>query len=127
VPDVVVGLMTCYDLRFPEQARAVVDAGAHLLLVPAAWLDGEHKTAHWLALLRARAIENTVYVAGVGKAGPRYCGSSVLVDPMGVAVAGPLDEHTDSAVPAQLSADRVRDVRLLNPSLANRRWQVVPR
>ncbi len=126
-PELVVGLMTCYDLRFPEQARALVDAGADLLVVPAAWLAGEHKTEHWMALLRARAIENTAYVAGVGKAGTRYCGSTVLVDPMGVLVAGPLDEHADAVVAADVSADRVLAVRRLNPSLTNRRWRVVPR
>jgi predicted amidohydrolase len=122
-----VGLMTCYDLRFPEQARALVDAGADLLVVPSAWLAGPSKTDHWRTLLRARAVENTAYVAGVGKAGPRYCGSSLLVDPMGLLVVGPLPEHEDGVVAADAVTARVADVREVNPSLANRRWVVSPR
>lgn len=119
-----VGLMTCYDLRFPEQARALVDAGATVLVVPAAWLRGPAKEAHWQVLLRARAIENTVYVAGVAQAGPRYCGLTALVDPMGTVVAG-LGEQ-DDWVAATVHPERVRQVREVNPSLANRRWTVAP-
>jgi predicted amidohydrolase len=120
-----VGLMTCYDLRFPEQARALVDAGAELIVVPAAWVRGPGKEHHWTTLLAARAIENTVYVAGVAKAGPRYCGLTRLVDPMGRVVAG-LGEQ-DGAVAGVLDRQRVADVRAVNPSLLNRRWRVVGR
>jgi predicted amidohydrolase len=56
--------MTCYDLRFPELARSLADAGAQVLLVCSSWVPGEHKTEQWLALNAARAIENSVYVAG---------------------------------------------------------------
>ena len=63
-----VGLMTCYDLRFPEMARLLVDAGAEVLVVPAAWVAGERKVEHWRTLARARAIENTAYVVAVGPA-----------------------------------------------------------
>ena len=75
--------MTCYDLRFPEHARALVDRGAELLVVPAAWVAGERKVAHWRTLLTARAIENTVYVAAAGQPGPRYTGHSMVVAPHG--------------------------------------------
>ena len=51
-----VGLMTCYDLRFPELARALVDEGAEAIVVPAAWVAGERKVDHWRTLVRARAI-----------------------------------------------------------------------
>ena len=54
-----VGLMTCYDLRFPELGRLLVDAGAEVLVVPAAWVAGARKVEHWRTLARARAIENT--------------------------------------------------------------------
>lgn len=120
-----VGLMTCYDLRFPEQARALVDAGADLILVPSAWLRGPAKEHHWATLLAARAIENTVFVAGVAKAGGRYCGLTRLVDPMGQVVAG-LGEQDGSLV-ASLERGRLDEVRAVNPSLANRRWRVVAR
>src|SRR5699024_9904229 len=57
-------LMTCYDLRFPELARSLVDAGAEVLVVPTAWVAGEGKLDHWRTFLKARAIENTVDVIG---------------------------------------------------------------
>ena len=55
-----VGLMTCYDLRFPELARELVSRGAELLVVPSAWVAGPAKVDHWRTLATARAIENTV-------------------------------------------------------------------
>src|SRR4051812_33851986 len=81
------GLMTCYDLRFPELARVLADAGAQVLLVCSSWVPGEHKTQQWLSLTAARAIENGVYVAGVCQPPPVSVGRSLLLDPMGAAVA----------------------------------------
>ena len=81
------GLMTCYDLRFPELARALVDPGADVLVVPAAWVAGPRKVDHWRTLVRARAIENTVYVVAAGQPGPRYTGHSMVVDPLGDVLA----------------------------------------
>ena len=119
VGGLVVGLMTCYDLRFPELARALVDRGAELLLVPAAWVAGPRKVEHWRTLVRARAIENTVFVAAVGQPGPRYSGHSLVVDPLGDVLAeagdGP-DLLTATLDPAALAG-----ARRTNPSLANRR------
>jgi predicted amidohydrolase len=114
-----VGLMTCYDLRFPELARSLVDAGAELLVVPAAWVAGPGKVRHWTTLAAARAIENTVYVAAAGQPGPRYTGHSVLLGPDG-AVVGEAGE-TAAAVTGTVSRERVAEVRGTNPSLANRR------
>lgn len=87
VGDIRVGLMTCYDVRFPEVARSLVVRGADLLSVPAAWVRGPGKEWHWEVMVTARALENTCYVAAVGECGPRNIGCSMLVDPMGVAVA----------------------------------------
>ncbi|MET1034373.1 MAG: carbon-nitrogen hydrolase family protein [Arthrobacter sp.] len=81
------GMMTCYDLRFPEHARALSDAGARALLVSASWVPGELKTRQWQTLTAARAIENGLYVAGVCQAAPISVGHSVLVDPRGGVVA----------------------------------------
>lgn len=124
VGDLVVGLMTCYDLRFPEFARLLVDAGADALVVPAAWVRGPLKEDHWETLLRARAIENTAYVVAAAQTGAMYTGSSMIVDPMGVAVARIGEEN--GVVTADLGLDRVREVRERNPSLANRRLPHVP-
>ena len=58
------GLGTCYDLRFPEPARIQALKGAEVLIYPSAWVDGPDKFMQWEALLRARAIENTVFTIG---------------------------------------------------------------
>jgi len=118
-----VGLMTCYDLRFPELARALVDAGAEVLVVPAAWVAGRRKVHHWRTLLIARAIENTAYVVAAAQSAPRYCGHSLVVDPFGevVAEAGAGDGGEPEAVRAELSREVLDEARRVNPSLANRR------
>jgi predicted amidohydrolase len=125
VDGVRVGMQTCYDIRFPEVTRRIVDAGADLVLVPAEWVRGPLKEAHWRTLLAARAIENTVYVAGADHLPPVGVGASAIVDPMGVTLAG-LGEQEDVAV-AEVSTARIADVRRVNPSLALRRYDVVPR
>jgi predicted amidohydrolase len=114
-----VGLMTCYDLRFPELARALAERGAEVVVVPAAWVAGERKVEHWRTLLRARAIENTVWVVAVGQPGPRYTGHSMVVAPDGDVVA---EADVDEVViDARIDRAGVEDVRRTNPSLANRR------
>ncbi len=125
VGDLTFGVITCYDLRFPESARRVVDAGADVLVVPAAWVAGPLKPEHWRTLLQARAIENTVVALGVGMAGNGVTGRSTLVGPDGVVGLefGEAPEYrTVDLDPTPLAA-----VRESNPSLANRRYVVVPR
>lgn len=120
-----VGLMTCYDLRFPELARALVDRGAELLLVPAAWVAGDGKLHHWRTLLTARAIENVVPVAAAAQGGDRYTGHSLVVDALGSIVAeGGTGE--DDLVTTRLDADDTARARDVNPSLQNRRMRAVP-
>jgi deaminated glutathione amidase len=114
-----IGLMTCYDLRFPELARALVADGAQALVVPAAWVAGPRKVDHWTTLARARAIENTAYVVAVGQPGPRYTGHSIVVDPLGEVLveAGEKPETLN----VTLEPEVVDAARRTNPSLANRR------
>jgi deaminated glutathione amidase len=140
------GVMTCYDLRFPEAARRLVDAGADVLVVPAAWAWGEHKADHWLTLLRARAIENTTYVVASAQQGHGVTGASLVIDPVGVVLAeagapertaapagGLVGGAPSAAAPASVAA-AVADlhaahlvaVREKNPSLRNRRYRVAP-
>lgn len=120
-----VGLQTCYDLRFPEVTRQLVDAGADLVLVPSEWVRGPLKEAHWRTLATARAIENTVYLAAADHAPPVGVGNSLIVDPMGVELAG-LGEEVGTAV-AWITPARVTEVRRINPALQLRRFTVVPR
>jgi predicted amidohydrolase len=119
------GLQTCYDLRFPEVTRRLADAGAHAVLLPAEWVPGPLKEYHWSTLVRARAIENTLYVAAAGQAAPTGSGTSMLVDPMGVVVTS-LGEQTGVAV-GEVSPERITEVRAKNPALELRRFTVVPR
>jgi predicted amidohydrolase len=126
-----VGVMTCYDVRFPELARALAAGGAQLLVVPAAWAAGLFKEEHWVTLVRARAIENTVWVAAAGQVpdpadpaggAPTGIGRSMLVDPMGTVRLdlgpgrGIAVGEADPAVTAQ--------VRAVLPSLEHRREDV---
>ncbi|NYG54315.1 nitrilase-related carbon-nitrogen hydrolase [Nocardioides perillae] len=114
-----VGLMTCYDLRFPELGRALVAAGAEVLVVPAAWLAGPRKLDHWRTLARARAIEDTAYVVACGQPAPRYTGHSLAVDPWGEVLVEAGDG--EETVSATLRREVLDEARSTNPSLANRR------
>jgi predicted amidohydrolase len=120
-----VALQTCYDVRFPEVTRRLVDAGATLVLVPSEWVRGPLKEHHWRTLLTARALENTVFLAAADHTPPIGVGTSLIIDPMGVALVS-LGESADVAV-AFLAPERVAAVRAINPALALRRFAVVPR
>jgi predicted amidohydrolase len=123
--ELTVGIQTCYDLRFPEVTRRIVDAGADLVLVPSEWVRGPLKEQHWRTLVTARALENTVYLAAADQAPPIGVGNSMIVDPMGVELVT-LGEQTDVAL-AWISASRLSEVRTVNPALELRRFSVVPR
>lgn len=119
------GLMTCYDLRFPEVGRLLVDAGADVFVVPAEWVRGPLKEHHWRTLLHARAIENTVFVAAADHPPPLGVGNSLVVDPQGVELAA-VGTSTDVAV-AHLDVGAIERVRRVNPALRLRRFGVGPR
>ena len=118
-----IGLLTCYDLRFPELARLLVASGAEVLAVPSAWMRGPLKEDHWETLLRARAIENTCFVAGAGQCGPAYIGRSMIVDPMGVTVVGLASDEGFGV--ADVEPDRLAEIRERNPALEHQRFSVV--
>ncbi|MFE2041512.1 carbon-nitrogen family hydrolase [Streptomyces sp. NPDC059477] len=85
LPQTVLGLATCYDLRFPELFRGLVDAGAETLVIPAGW--PERRRGHWTLLAQARAVENQAFVLACGTAGTHagvpQAGHSIVVDPWG--------------------------------------------
>jgi predicted amidohydrolase len=118
-----VGLSVCYDLRFPELYRRLIDGGADVLLVPAAFTLMTGKD-HWHVLLRARAIESQAYVIAAAQwgrhpKGRTTYGKSLVVDPWGDVIAqapeGP------GVVFARLEATRVAEVRASLPSLKHRK------
>lgn len=119
-----VGVMTCYDVRFPELARALVDDGAQLIVIPSAWVAGPNKLAQWRTLTTARAIENVCYVAGAVQTPPMYTGGSIVVDPWGEILTSL--ETEDGFAIADVTTRRVKECRDKMPSLANRRWKVEP-
>lgn len=123
--DITVGLQTCYDVRFPEMTRRLVDAGADLVVLPSEWVRGPLKENHWRTLVTARALENTVYVAAADQAPPIGAGNSMIVDPMGVEIAT-VGENTDVAI-AWVSTARIAEVRAVNPALTLRRFAVTER
>ncbi len=117
------GMSVCYDLRFPELYRILAVGGAEVVTVPAAFTLPTGRD-HWEVLLRARAIENQVFVLAAGQYGaaePHYdsFGRSMIVDPWGVVLAQAPDR--ECFVVAELDLERQRSVRESLPSLANRR------
>jgi len=118
------GLSVCYDLRFPELYRALADGGAHAVFVPAAFTSVTGR-AHWEILLRARAIENQVYViaaaqVGRGSDGRQRFGHSMIVDPWGEILAQAGGEH-EEVITARMDMDKLRQIRNRLPALAHRR------
>ncbi|GAA3723326.1 carbon-nitrogen family hydrolase [Streptomyces tremellae] len=122
----VLGLATCYDLRFPELFRGLVDAGADVLVVPAGW--PERRRAHWTLLARARAVENQSYVLACGTAGAHagvpQAGHSIAVDPWGevLAEAGADEE----VLTVDLDLTEVARTRERFPALKDRRLGLRP-
>jgi deaminated glutathione amidase len=117
-----IGIETCYDLRFPETTRRLVDAGADVIVIPAEWVRGPQKERHWTTLVTARAIESTAHIVAADQAPPLGVGCSLVVDPMGIPLAA-LGDGEGIAIapidPAVTAATRQR-----NPSLANRRYRI---
>ncbi len=114
-----IGLMVCYELRFPEIARQFALQEAGILFVPAGWVAGPMKEEHWQTLIRARAIENTMFVIGANLVGDIFTGRSLMVDPMGVILASAGEEET--LITAEVDLDRIRRVREKLPSVRDRR------
>ncbi|MEU6588618.1 carbon-nitrogen family hydrolase [Streptomyces sp. NPDC046881] len=111
LPGTTLGVATCYDLRFPELFRGLVDAGAETLVIPAGW--PERRRAHWTLLAQARAVENQAFVLACGTAGTHagvpQAGHSIVVDPWGevLAEAGSGEEVlTVDLDPAKVAATR---------------------
>lgn len=116
------GLGICYDLRFPEMWRRYALGGATLFLLPAEWPS--RRSAHWQTLLRARAIENQVFLAACNRVGESkgevFAGRSAVVDPWGEAVveAGP---EAEALLTCEIDLAKVNDIRQRIPVFNDRR------
>jgi len=117
------GIVICYDIRFPEIARKLTLEGAEILIVPAQFpRPREH---HWHALLRSRAIENQVFLVGVNRIGgknPEHFGHSIAIDPYGN-VLDELDDKEGILV-CEIDLGRIAEVRKSMPVLLDRRPEV---
>ncbi|MEX2463724.1 MAG: carbon-nitrogen hydrolase family protein [Balneolaceae bacterium] len=117
-----IGLSICYDLRFPELYRLLAAEGAELICIPSAFTRPTGK-AHWEVLLRARAIENSLYVVAPAQTGQhseqrKTYGHSYIIDPWGQVLS---DAGTKPGVViSEIDTDKIREVRLKLPSLKHR-------
>jgi predicted amidohydrolase len=116
IQDINIGILICYELRFPEISRTYAFKGADLLIVPTAWVRGHLKEEQLLALAKVRALENTVYVGVAAQLGNEFTGISVIYDPMGIPVARALD--TESYALAEISKERIYEARNKLPVLS---------
>ncbi|GGO43086.1 MULTISPECIES: carbon-nitrogen family hydrolase [Streptomyces] len=121
-PETVLGLATCYDLRFPELFRGLVDAGAEVFVVPAGW--PARRREHWSLFARARAVEDQVFVLACGTAGTHagvpQAGVSVVVDPWGT-VLGEAGGEEEEFLTVDLDLAKVAETREQFPALKDRR------
>jgi predicted amidohydrolase len=123
------GMTICYDVRFPELYRSLVVRGAEVISVPSAFTLATTRD-HWEVLLRARAIEDQVFIVAPNQIGDhpggfRSGGRSMIVDPWGLVLASAPDK--EAAIVADLDPATLRDVRKRLPSLSHRRPEVYAR
>ena len=119
-----IGMMICYDLRFPEMARSLATAGAEVLVIPSAWVKGNMKEEHWVTINKTRAIENGCYVIAPDQVGNIYCGRSLVVDPYGKIL---LDMKKKQGIGfVNIDLNKVKQTRKILPLLKNRRTDIYP-
>ncbi len=116
------GLMVCYELRFPEIARYQALKGAELIVVPTAWMKGEGKGEQLRVSTLCRAMENVVFVAMCDMTGKSRTGESVVADPMGK-VLGELGEEEDVLI-VEIDTEKITECRKILPLLENRRPEI---
>jgi len=116
------GMLICYDLRFPEIARILALAGSEILVVPSAWVKGPAKEEHWLTFNKTRAIENGCYIIAPDQVGNIYCGRSIVVDPFGKIL---LDMKKRQGIGiVDISLHNVHKTRKKLPLLKNRKSKI---
>jgi len=120
--DAHLGMMICYDLRFPEMARMLALAGANVLIAPSGWVQGDLKVEHWQTMIKARALENGCFVIAPNQVGNIYTGHSMAVDPLGRTLVD-LGESEGLEV-IELDLQLVSEFREKLPLLKNRRTDV---
>ncbi|NQT73962.1 MAG: carbon-nitrogen family hydrolase [Chloroflexi bacterium] len=131
IGDMKCGLLICYDIRFPELSRYLVNQGAMVLIVCSAWPLSRQN--HWKTLTTARAIENQSYIVAANRVGTdenlTFCGSSCIVDPYGISVVEGSDDREELLI-GEVTLEAVNSVRANMPVFEDRRedlykaWQL---
>ena len=116
------GLLICYDMRFPEISRILTVNGASILASPSAWVAGFMKQEHWEIMVKARAIENGVYVIAPNQVGNIYCGHSMVIDPFGSTLVDMGNREGIEII--DIDSSRIDTIRRTLPLLMNRRTDV---
>lgn len=116
------GLLICYDMRFPEISRILTVNGANILASPSAWVAGFMKQEHWEIMVKARAIENGVYVIAPNQVGNIYCGHSMVIDPFGSTLVDMGNREGIEII--DIDSSRIDTIRRTLPLLMNRRTDV---
>jgi predicted amidohydrolase len=117
-----VGMLICYDLRFPEVSRSLASSGSEILIVPSAWVRGKGKEEHWITINKTRAIENGCYVIAPDQVGNIYCGRSLVVDPYGKIL---LDMKKKQGIRfVDINLGKIKQTRKALPLLQNRRTDI---
>ena len=109
----------CYEVRFPEVARDQRAKGAEIIIMPTAWVKGDMKSLHFETLVKARAIENTVFMVACDQYSKIRMGESIAVDPMGVTLAS--GGEGEKVIPVYIDTARIAEVRKKLPSFEDRR------
>jgi len=117
-----IGMLICYDLRFPEMSRSLVLSGSEILVAPSAWVKGKNKEDHWITINKTRAIENGCYVVAPDQVGNIYCGRSVVVDPFGKILLDMKKRQGIGVV--NISSEKIKKTRTALPLLKNRRSDI---
>ncbi len=116
------GMLICYDLRFPEMSRTLALSGSEILVAPSAWVKGEMKEEHWITINKTRAIENGCFLISPDQVGNIYCGRSLVVDPFGKILLDMKKREGMGIVDIDLK--KVAKTRRVLPLLKNRRTDI---
>lgn len=117
-----VGMINCYDIRFPEATRVLAERGADIVAVPTSWIRGPLKEFHWETFCASRAIENGVFLVGSGQTGGTRAGLSRIIAPDGTVVGG--RSTSPGMIVTELSKDELESNRAFFPLLKQKRLRL---
>lgn len=116
------GIMVCYELRFPEIARTLALDGAKIILTPTAWVNGKYKKQHYEILTKARALENTVFLCVANQTQNIYTGNSCIINPLGQKIAKLKEE--EGMTLCHINFDMIEKTREKLPCINQRRREL---